>query len=239
MSEKTVEEIDNLECMGRVNKKFVDRGCPVTPFDEEMVRRGLLGAAEKKGSPLVVLISGFARSGKDTSAGMLKTILEGMGQRVKVTHYADHLKNLCKDWLDWDGIKDDYGRTLLQYVGTNIVREQYPAYWVDHMVQMLKFFGNMFDVVLIPDTRFPNEIERIRQSGYPIIHLRIDRGVDFDNGLTDEQKNHISETALIDYPRDILVQNDGTLEDLHFKLMGVAEKIDGRAKELQLSGVSG
>ena len=235
MSEKTIEEIDNLECMGRVNKKFVDRGCPVTPFDEEMVRRGLLGAAEKKGGPLVVLISGFARAGKDTSAGMLKTILEGMGKRVKVTHYADHLKNLCKDWLDWDGVKDDYGRTLLQYVGTNIVREKYPAYWVDHMVQMLKFFGNMFDVVLIPDTRFPNEIERIRQSGYPVIHLRIDRGADFDNGLTDEQKNHISETALLDYPRDILVQNDDTLEDLHFKLMGVAEKIDGMVKELQLS----
>lgn len=239
MIEKTVEEIDNLECMGRVNKKFVDRGCPVTPFDEEMVRRGLLGASEKKGGPLVVLISGFARSGKDTSAGMVKTILEEMGQRVKVTHYADHLKNLCKDWLDWDGVKDDYGRTLLQYVGTNIVREQYPAYWVDHMVQMLKFFGNMFDVVLIPDTRFPNEIERIRQSGYNTVHMRIDRGPGFDNGLTDEQKNHISETALIDYPRDILVQNGGTLEDLHFKLMGVAEKIDERAKELKLSRVSG
>lgn len=239
MIEKTVEEIDNLECMGRVNKKFVDRGCPVTPFDEEMVRRSLLGASEKKGGPLVVLISGFARSGKDTSAGMVKTILEGMGQRVKVTHYADHLKNLCKDWLDWDGVKDDYGRTLLQYVGTNIVREQYPAYWVDHMVQMLKFFGNMFDVVLIPDTRFPNEIERIRQSGYDTVHMRIDRGSGFDNGLTDGQKNHISETALIDYPRDILVQNDGTLEDLHFKLMGVAEKIDERAKELKLSRVSG
>lgn len=235
MIEKTVEEIDNLECMGRVNKKFVDRGCPVTPFDEEMVRRGLLGAPAKTGGPLVVLISGFARSGKDTSAGILKTILEGMGKRVKITHYADHLKNLCKDWLDWDGVKDDYGRTLLQYVGTNIVREQYPAYWVDHMVQMLKFFGSMFDVALIPDTRFPNEIERIRQSGYKTVHLRIDRGPDFDNGLTEEQKNHISETALLDYPRDILVQNDGTLEDLHFKMMAVAEKVAEMIKAMHRS----
>lgn len=235
MIEKTVEEIDNLECMGRVNKKFVDRGCPVTPFDEEMVRRGLLGAPAKTGGPLVVLISGFARSGKDTSAGILKTILEGMWKRVKITHYADHLKNLCKDWLDWDGVKDDYGRTLLQYVGTNIVREQYPAYWVDHMVQMLKFFGSMFDVALIPDTRFPNEIERIRQSGYKTVHLRIDRGPDFDNGLTEEQKNHISETALLDYPRDILVQNDGTLEDLHFKMMAVAEKVAEMIKAMHRS----
>lgn len=235
MIEKTIEEIDSLECMWRVNKKFVDRGCPVTPFEEEMVRRGLLGAAEKKGSPLVVLISGFARAGKDASANLLKTSLEGMGLRVKITHYADHLKNLCRDWLDWDGVKDDYGRSLLQYVGTNIVREQYPAYWVDHMVQMLKFFGSMFDAVLIPDTRFPNEIERIRQSGYNIVHMRIDRGPGFDNGLTDEQKDHISETALLDYPRDILVENDGTLNDLDYKMKEVAKNLDEMIKGVQNS----
>ena len=47
-----------------------------------------------------------------------------------------------------------------------------------------------------------------------VVHVRIIRP-NFDNGLTEEQKNHPSETALDGYRPDILVVNDGTLNDLY------------------------
>ena len=46
-----------------------------------------------------------------------------------------------------------------------------------------------------------------------MIHVKVSRE-DFDNGLTEEQKNHPSETALDSTIPDITISNTGTLVDL-------------------------
>lgn len=153
-----------------------------------------------------ILCSGKARHGKDTSAEIIKENLEEKGYKVLITHYADLLKFICKNIFGWDGEKDEAGRTLLQQVGTNCIREQDPDYWVDFVANLIRMFPNRWDFVIIPDVRFPNEINRIADAGFTATHVRIVRP-DFENRLTEEQKNHPSETALNDTTPDFVIKN--------------------------------
>lgn len=165
----------------------------------------------------VVCISGKAQHGKDTTAGMMKTVLEDMGYSVLIAHYGDLLKYVCKTFFNWNGEKDDYGRSLLQKVGTDIIRTQRPNYWVDFIKDMLTMFHSEWDFVLIPDSRFPNEIDSLKQAGLDVIHIRI-RRENFESPLTAEQQSHPSETALDNVIPDFLIVNDGTLDDLYNKV---------------------
>lgn len=154
----------------------------------------------------VICISGKARHGKDTAATYLENELKHKSYKVLVAHYADLLKYICKTFFNWNGKKDEEGRQILQYVGTDIIRKQMPNYWVDFIISILTLFKNEWDYVLIPDCRFPNEIERLKQSGINTFTLRIKRE-NFKSDLTEEQLNHISETALDDYNFDNIIKN--------------------------------
>ena len=90
----------------------------------------------------VITISGKAQNGKDTTAGLLKAALEADGYKVLITHYADLLKYICKQFFGWDGQKDDAGRHILQYVGTDIIRQKRPDYWVGFVTSILELFPN-------------------------------------------------------------------------------------------------
>lgn len=164
----------------------------------------------------VILISAKAQHGKDTSALILKEIYEAENKRVLITHYADLLKYICKTFFNWNGEKDDYGRTLLQQVGTNIVGAKQPDFWVDFIISILSLFDDSWDIVIIPDCRFVNEVEKMK-ANFDTTLIRIVRP-DFDNGLSETQKQHPSETALDNFDFDHIIYNTGSLEDLKNKL---------------------
>jgi hypothetical protein len=157
----------------------------------------------------VLAVSGPAQHGKDSFSGAAKKILEENGITTNIIHFADELKAKAKE-LGHDGLKDGPGRTFLQKLGS-LIRAKDVNYWVDLVVNDCKMFP-IADVVIIPDTRYPNEIQRFVEAGFKVIHIRVKRP-NFDNGLTEEQKNHPSETALNDVTPDAYVYNDGTLED--------------------------
>jgi hypothetical protein len=158
----------------------------------------------------VILISGKAQHGKDTTAGFLKEELERQGKRVLIAHYGDLVKYTCRTFFGWDGQKDEAGRSLLQRVGTDVIREQEPDFWAWFICRMLTFFPDEWDFVLIPDCRFPNEVSAPAEWDFDVTHIRVHRP-DFDNGLTLEQQAHPSETALDGVKPDFLFVNNGTL----------------------------
>ena len=160
----------------------------------------------------VICISAKARHGKDTAAEIMKEYLEMQGKEVLITHFADLLKYLCKSLFGWDGNKDERGRTLLQYIGTDVVGKKNPAYWAQFVSGVLSMFENEWDYVLIPDCRYPVEIETMRQL-FDTTIVRVERP-NFDNGLTEAQKNHPSEVDMDNYPFDYKILNNGTLEEL-------------------------
>ena len=161
----------------------------------------------------IIALSGRARSGKDTCAECIKEEFERSGKKVLMVHYADLLKFICKTFLGWDGQKDEKGRHILQYVGTDIVRKQRPDYWVDFIIDVLGLFGDQWDIVVIPDARFPNEIDRLKQDVFAVTHVKVVRP-NFESELTSEQKQHKSETAMENYPSDCLIKNEGSLRAL-------------------------
>jgi len=174
----------------------------------------------------VICISGKAQHGKDTSAGFLKEALEADGYSVLIAHYGDLVKYICKSFFNWNGEKDEYGRSLLQRVGTDIIRNQRPDYWVSFIADILMFFNGEWDYVLIPDSRFPNEVDYLKDKGFDVTHIRV-RRENFVSPLTEEQQRHPSETALDNVQADHYITNNGTLSDLRNALEDWVFEVNG------------
>jgi len=156
--------------------------------------------------PIIIPISGKAESGKDLSATLLKIELQKQGKRVLIINYADKLKFICQKYFGWNGEKDINGRSLLQKIGTEKVRAKNNNFWVDSVIELVKVLEDDFDYVLIPDTRFPNEIERW-DNDFEFVSLHIER-LNHENRLTSEQRLHSSETALDDYLFDYYIKSE-------------------------------
>lgn len=169
----------------------------------------------------VILISGKAREGKDSFGNALDKAFREAGKRVLVIHYADFLKFFCNRCLGWVmGDKSAQGRHILQHTGTEVFRNNYPDCWVDIMVGFLRGCYSEYDYVIIPDARFPNEIESLKAANRKfnfatrISAIRVVRP-NFVSDLTPEQKQHPSEIALDNYPfRHYYYNNKNTLQEL-------------------------
>jgi len=168
----------------------------------------------------IILIGGQAQHGKDTSAEMLKDIFERDNKKVLIIRYGDYLKFVCKHYFGWNGVKDDHGRTVLQIYGTEKGRDRNPGIWAKVLFEFMKAFGEDFDYVIIPDFRYPDESNIWVGSEYDSFSLWVHRK-DFDNGLTEEQKNHRSETSLLDFSFDYLI----SVESKSYKLREALERM--------------
>lgn len=166
---------------------------------------------------------------------MLKKELVAKNKKVLIAHYAGLVKYSAKEFWGWDGKKDKKGRTLLQEIGTEIVRANNPTFWIDYIMNMTIFSQGIWDYIIIPDTRFPNEIDSWKKLESDYIHflgesfcttnsIRVTRFT--DNELTKEQLNHSSETALDNYNFDFYIDNNGTLNDLKPQIKEVLTKVN-------------
>ena len=177
--------------------------------------------------PLVIPIIGKARNGKDTFAQYLKEKLEEKGKKVLVIRYADYLKFVLEKYYGWNGKKDEEGRTLLQHIGTDVCRKNNPNTWANVVVELVKGLGDSIEYVLIPDTRFENEIDCWYKEEFEVVSVRVVRlnedGSEFDNGLTKEQKEHPSETSLDDYNPYYIVEARN-LEELQESAEAILEE---------------
>jgi len=179
-----------------------------------------------------IILSGKSGSGKDMTAQFMKEELAKHGQKALIIHYADAVKWFCRDFLDWDGKKDEVGRTLLQMVGTDIVRAKHPNFWVGIVVGLIQAFEPYkdFDVAIIPDARFPNEVDISLANLKNSVSVRIERknadGTDWINPtLTDDQRNHPSETSLDSFAFDYVIHNDEGLDTLRESAIAVLEDL--------------
>ena len=177
-----------------------------------------------------ICISGKAQNGKDTSAEIFKNELVIRGHSVLVIHQADLLKYICKAFFNWNGEKDEAGRTLLQQVGTNVIRKVEPDFWVDFIAKVTVFFRDTWDYIIIPDTRFPNELEKLKANDANVFHVRVIRK-DFKSPLTEEQQRHPSETALDGIESDFTLINDKGIDDLYGGVVSILDDIEKQIKE--------
>lgn len=179
-----------------------------------------------------IILSGKSGSGKDMVAGFMKEELAKHGKKALVIHFADALKWILREYFDWDGKKDEVGRTLLQTVGTDMVRATHPGYWtgiVVGFIQAMEPYSN-FDVAIIPDARFDNEVDIALENLKNCVSVRIERknadGTPWVNPtLTEEQRNHPSETSLDCFAFDYVIHNDEGLDLLRESAITILEDL--------------
>lgn len=184
-------------------------------------------------SEFLIGVSGYARSGKDEAAqalvnrgwrraafaDKLRDFLYAMDPVIPGQYGAGHLRlRRLVDSAGWDYAKVAYPevRALHNRAGTEAGRGILGAdVWVD---ALFREHGDA-PALVISDVRFPNEAQAIADRGGVLI--RIERpGVGpkrTRQGLVFE-----SETALDGWSFDHYLSNDGSIDDLHEKLTGVA-----------------
>ena len=167
----------------------------------------------------IILISGKAEAGKTTTANMLKKYYEKNGKKVAVVPYGQYVKDTAKLLWGWDGQKDKKGRQLLQWWGTDIVREKDENFWVNQVINLATLVDDLVDYFIVDDCRFPNEIQAWKNNekfSKNITTIRVERP-GHENGLTSEQRLHPSETELDDYVFDITI-NAPDLAELEYAI---------------------
>jgi hypothetical protein len=122
-------------------------------------------------------------------------------------------------------------RTLLQQIGTDILRKQLGQDVfakaiigkIEHDLRGSTLLGKKH-VSFITDLRFPNEQKCIQDfchvNGYKCITIYICR-----KGSTLSSHSHISESYYDELHKDMIIQNDGTLDDLEKELLKVINKL--------------
>lgn len=179
-----------------------------------------IGVFEKMQNTKIILFSGKARHGKDTAAAFLKEELESRGKTVMIYHFADILKMICETSYNWTpGDKGPVGRTILQNVGT-AYRENNPNCWLNIAEEIA--LATDKEYFIVPDCRYKNEADGF--SGFEKYVVRIVRP-NFDNGLTEEQKNHKSETDMDFYSCNCVILNYEGLNELKEKAALIANAV--------------
>jgi hypothetical protein len=175
---------------------------------------------------VVIGIAGKKRSGKDTTA---KTLIEcAQQEHITATRraLADPVKEECASMLapfmhplksyseivaemHADETKEKY-RPLLQFWGM-FRRESNQLYWIDKLrAWILRNCREEREIVVVPDVRFPNEVEMVKQLGGVVVNVT--------RPFLDTGDHHVSEVALEEFKDwDYVVNNNSDLEGLEWE----------------------
>lgn len=179
----------------------------------------------------VIAISGKAEHGKDETARIIKKILEEDGKKVAIMHFGDVLKFVLKEYFNWNGIKDEHGREILQHIGTEVARKNVSNPWGKILTIIIESVSSEFDTIIIADTRMLEEIQIMQNTfGHHAFFIRVNRVNEdyspYENTLTEEQRAHRSETELDEYERWNVYLTNRTIKEL-------TEEIKEMIKELK------
>lgn len=164
-----------------------------------------------------------ARQGKDTVARIIVKESCKKGLYAKQYGFAEGVRIACR--LNFSMEEKD--PALLQLVGTDLYRQFVDDnYWVNLL--HYRITEDQPDLAVVSDVRFWNEASYISKWGGSLV--RVDRFFD-NNGIkqvyraADRDLNHISETALEDYPWDAVIENDGDLDQLELATIDVLRSL--------------
>ncbi len=182
----------------------------------------------RNGESKIYLISGKARHGKDTFSGYLKEVYEEHGKKVIVTQLSKYIKYYAREITGWNLTEEDKPRELLQTLGTGIIREKLGKddLFINRMIDDIDIFSCFYDAIIISDVRLKKEIDDLRDVFPDLVSINIFRP-NFDNGLTEEQKNHKTEIDLDDYDKFNEQIINTTLEELKQNAENIYIKYEG------------
>jgi hypothetical protein len=191
---------------------------------------------------MVLLISGKKRHGKNQAAIFFKEAFKKHNITAEQFAFADSVKDVVARDFRYFTYEHLYGdkkevlipeykktcREVMQFVG-EFYRTVEPNYWVNILKEKLTrlMYKQQFDVAMITDCRYPNEMDWDGFKCYsplsaeivcPVIEaIRINRAIEDANDL------HSSEVSLDDYDFKRVIFNSGTLEDFKVSVEQMTE----------------
>ena len=198
---------------------------------------------------MIVAISGYAGSGKDTVAN----IICANDESFKIKKFADKLKKIASiltsihpdrfeeqefkhtympsEWKQKRLVDGEYKdsnmtvREFLQMLGTEAVRQGlHENTWVNALFSDYKKGDNW----VITDCRFPNEFKEVKRRGGVTVYI--------SRPEVRPVNGHSSEVALEGYDFDYVIPNDTTIESLVHHVQdlynNVIKKRGGQASSL-------
>lgn len=165
---------------------------------------------------MIIGLGGRAGSGKDTIG---KILCDEYGY-TRIA-FGDYLKWHCKKYHNWNGEKDQEGRTLLQQQGTEVHRNVNENVWVEYAqldIAMLEAEG--FKNFVITDVRFPNEFDFVKSNNGIMVRVV---GRKYNMG---ENEKHLSEIALDNHDFDYIIDNKGDMFELSYNVDSLIRYIE-------------
>ena len=157
----------------------------------------------------VFVISGKARSGKSTFGELLKQELEIAGYKPCIVRITSTLYEYARNYFNWDGNDSTKPRKLLQELGIYIIKQKMNKknFLLDRLFEDIEVLSNFFNVFIITDARLIEEFEIIKRKYDDVTLIKIERN-DYESDLSNEEKNHITETELDTYNEfDYIIEN--------------------------------
>lgn len=173
----------------------------------------------------IFLIAGKAGSGKGEVARIIKEQYLAMKHKPIITEYSKYLKIYANEILGWDG-SEPKPRKFLQDLGVTI-RENMdmPKMLINRMIDDIKIYSLYYDVVIISDVRYPEEIEEMKNTFKDVYAMYVVNQF-AKSELSLEEQTHVTETALENYGNfDITITNDN-INVLDNKVIEFIERVE-------------
>lgn len=164
--------------------------------------------------PTVITLTGKAGAGKDTISNLIRDWCNENDKKCFCLAYADQLKNMvARNFSYSESDKESY-RHYLQEFG-DLVRGIEKDYFVHHVWHTVDLLRHNYDVFIITDARYENELSPFPyRMMYPIVNVYIQR--DFESSLGELEQTHSSEQMATnpDWGKfHAVINNNGTLDE--------------------------
>ncbi len=150
-------------------------------------------------NPKIIVIAGKARTGKNTVADILNNLYTNDNKKVIISPYTKYLKEYIKEITGNNYTDDNKPRELLQQIGVEIIKEKLGKkdMFITRELDDIDIYSYFFDVIIIPDARFPKEIDIVKEHYNNTTTIKVISNK--ENNMTNKEKRHITETALDNY----------------------------------------
>lgn len=172
----------------------------------------------------IFLLSGKARSGKETVSSMIKDYYSS--KKVISISFAGYLKEYAKNISGWDGSEETKPRELLQQLGIELIKEKIDnKLFIRRVLEDIEVYSYFFDVIIITDARLVDEVESVKNKYKDAVTIRIVRD-NYESNLTSNQKKHITETGLDGYDNFDYIVSNNELNKLKVDIDKILKEVD-------------
>ena len=178
------------------------------------------------------VIGGKAKSGKNTFGKLLREELKEYGYKPCVMHLTTPLYSYAENYFEWNEHSDEKPREFLQKMGVEIIKEKLgkKTFLLDRLAEDIEILSEFFDTFIIVDARLKKEFDYFTSKYQDVVTIKLERE-NYESGLSETEKSHITENDLDDYQSfDYLVNNNGII-GLKEKVKELIKKEEGESNE--------